>query len=129
MGSKKVLPSYQIIPNPGNPLAPNTPPVSGSMTGTTVITSNPTNIQNLDNIGLQIAWTGTPVGTLEIQCSIDGVNYDALSFGPPITQPAGTAARFLVNLTELPYPWIRVQYTNASGSGSLTAFICGKDLN
>lgn len=128
MGSKKVLPSYQIVPNPG--YAPKgIPPVSGVMTGTNVITSNPTNIENLDNIGFQITWTGNPVGSFQILCSIDGVNYVPLSFGPPLTSPSGTAGSFLVNLTELPYPWIELQYTNTSGVGALTAWICGKDLN
>jgi hypothetical protein len=123
MGSKRVLPSFQIVNGP-NPKS-----VSGAMTGAAVITSNPTNIENLDNIGLQISWTGAPVGNLSINCSIDGINYLPLTFGPPITQPAGAPGGFLVNLTELPYPWIQLQYTNISGTGTLSAFICGKDLN
>lgn len=128
MGSKRVLPAYQIIPNVGIPNQ-SLPAVLGVMTGTDVITSNPTNIQNLDNIGLQIAWTGTAIGVIEIQCSIDGVTFMDLSFGPPIAQPAGVDGGYLVNLTELPYPLIRVKYTNASGTGTLSAWICGKDLN
>lgn len=128
MGTKRVLPGYQVIPNPGNANT-GAPAVLGVMTGTTVIISNPTNIQNLDNIGVQISWTGTAVGVIEIDCSIDGTNYFALSFGPALTQPAGTAGGYLVNLTELPYPLIRVKYTNASGTGTLSVWICGKDLN
>lgn len=130
MGFKRVLRSYQIIPNAGVPnVSPAQPAVSGVMTGTTVITSNPTNISNWDNVGLQVQWTGTPVGTFQILCSIDGVTFIPLTFGPPLTPPAGTPGSFLVNLTELPYPWIQLQYTNASGVGALKSFICAKDLN
>lgn len=105
------------------------PVVSGVMTGTTVITSNPTNIENHDNVGLQIAWTGTPVGLLEVLCSIDGKTYFALTFDPELTQPAGAAGGYLINLNQLPFTWLKIQYTNASGSGALTAFISGKDVN
>lgn len=123
MGCKRVLPSFQIVGGT------NAKSVVGTMTGTAVITSTPTNIENLDNIGFQISWTGTAVGVIAILCSIDGVTYLPLTFGPPLTQPAGTAGAYLINLTELPYPFIQLQYTNASGTGTLSAWICGKDLN
>lgn len=121
MGNKRVLPEFQIVGG--------TTGVDGTMSGTSVIISAPTNIKNLDNIGFQLAWTGTPTGTIEIQCSVDGVTYYSLSFNPAILQPAGSSGGYIINLTELPYPWIQLKYTNASGTGALTAWICGKDIN
>lgn len=121
MGSKRVLPEFQIVGG--------TTGVDGTMIRTVTVTSVPTNIKNLDNIGFQIAWTGDAAGTLEIQCSIDGVTYYPLSFDPPILQPSGTEGGYLINLTELPYPWIQLKYRNASGTGNLSAWICGKDIN
>lgn len=129
MGQKRVLPSYQLIPNAGIPNRPGSLAVSGVMTGTNVITGNPTNIQDYDNVGLQVSWTGTPTGVIAILCSVDGVSYFALTFNPILAQPAGSAGGYLINLTQLPYPWIIVQYTNASGTGALKAFICAKDIN
>jgi len=129
MGVKRVLPAYQIIPNAGIPNRPNSVAVSGTMTGTNVITSNPSNIENWDNIGFQVSWTGNAVGTLAVLCSIDGTNYFALTFSPALTQPAGASGGFLINATQLPYPWVVFQYTNASGTGALKVWICGKDLN
>lgn len=121
MGAKRVLHAYQIVGG--------TTGVSGTMTGTTAITAVATNIANLDNIGFQISWTGTPNGTFQVQCSIDGTNFYPLTFDPALTAPAGAAGSFLINLTLLPFPWIRLVYTNASGTGALTAWISGKDVN
>ncbi len=116
MGSKKTLPEYVLIN-------------AGAMTGTATLNSTPTNIQNLDNVGLQVSWTGTAVGTFAVQCSIDGVTYDSLTFNPALTQPAGTPGGYLIDLNQLPFPWLQVTYTNTSGSGTLTVSIFGKDVN
>lgn len=116
MGSKKVLPEYSLI-------------TAGVMTGTTTIASVPTNIQNLDNIGLQVAWTSTAIGTLTVQCSVDGVTYSALTFSPALTQPAGASGGYLINLNQLPFPWLKVSYTNVSSTGVLNVKIFAKDIN
>lgn len=116
MGSKKVLPVYPLI-------------INGAMTGTATITSTPTNIQNLDNVGIQVSWTGTPTGTISVLCSVDGVQYDSLTFTPTLAQPAGSAGSYLINLNQLPFPMVEVQYTNTSGTGVFNASIFGKDLN
>jgi hypothetical protein len=129
MGVKRVLPAYQLIPNAGDPTRAGFPPVSGAMTGTSTITSNATNIEFMDNIGFQVLWTGTPVGNFYVFCSIDGINYIALTFAPALGMPAGVPGGFLINLQQLPYPWIKFQYINTSGSGTLSVYICGKDVN
>lgn len=116
MGSKKQLPAYTLFN-------------AAAMSGTNTITSLPTNIANLDNVGLQIYWTGTPVGTITVSCSPNDVRYDDLTFNPSITQPAGSAGGYLISLNQIPFPFIKVKYVNASGAGNLTVFITAKDLN
>lgn len=99
------------------------------MSGTATISSGVFQGNNLDNFGLQVSWTGTPTGTLTVNCSVDNVNFDALTFDPAITQPTGSAARYLINLNQIPFPYLKVQYVNSSGSGILNVWLSGKDLN
>ena len=99
---------------------------AGDMSGN--LLSDATNIKRLDNFGIQLVWTGVPVGTFDIQASIDGVSYTSLSFSSPITA-SGTASSTLINLNQIPYAWVRVAYTATSGTGSLDITIMGKDLN
>lgn len=109
------------------------------MTGTTAITSAVTNIQYLDNIGIQLNWTGTPNGGAVLQVSVD---YAQVNMGgvPVVTNagtwntittsadaaPAGSASSFFYNIGQIAAPWIRLVYTNTSSTGTLNAFICGK---
>lgn len=116
MGHKKVLEAYPII-------------VDGVMTGTNVLESEPTNIKNTDNFGIRISWTGTAIGVVSVMCSVDGVSYDALTFSPSLTQPAGASGSYLINLNQLPFLWVKVRYVNTSSTGTFNAVICGKDIN
>lgn len=100
-----------------------------AVSGTTVYTSPTFNAAILDNIGIQIAFAGTMTGTLVVQCSIDNVNFIPLTFTPALAQPSGSNLSYLINLNQLPFPYLQVSYTNASGSGTLTAYLSAKDLN
>lgn len=103
--------------------------LSGTMTGTNVIYSNIIDLSKMDNIGLEVAWTGTPVGTLVVEASNSGINFPPITFTPALTQPAGSATSFLISLQSFPWRYILLKYTNASGSGTLTAYGQNKDLN
>lgn len=117
------------------------------MTGTTTLTSKVTDIQWLDNIGLQFVWTGTPVGTFSVQVSADYAPGGEVGSGPanpgnwiPLTLsywngtmfvtgtsiPTSVGSPIYLDLDFLSAPWIRAVYTNTSGSGTLTATITGK---
>jgi len=109
---------------------------NGVMTGTSTILSVPQNIQNLDNVGLEITWTGTPTGTISILGSVSAiipqaaaVNYYALTFSPPLNQPSGAAGGYLIDLNQFPFPSMQVEYVNSSGTGTLNVYIYEKDLN
>ena len=101
----------------------------GAMASTNTIYSNILDVSRMDNIGLEVAWSGTPTGTLSILCSNSGVNFSALTFSPALSQPAGSAGNMNIDLNQLPFRFIMLKYVNASGSGTLTSYIQGKDLN
>jgi hypothetical protein len=120
-----------------NVLAPHNIITAGSMSG--ALTSDATSIQYMDNICIELVWTGTPTGTFSIEGSL---TYQTNSVGTgvsnagtwvPITltpPPAatGSAGSILLDLNQLSFPYIRVKYSPTSGSGTLTATIGGKQL-
>lgn len=103
--------------------------LTGTMSGTNTIYSNIIDISRMDNVGLEVAWTGTPVGTFSVMVSNSGINFNALTFNPPLAQPAGSAAGMAIDLNQVPFKYLMLQYTNASGSGVLTVYGQSKDLN
>lgn len=128
MGAKKIN-IFQII-------------VNGSMTGTAQLNSVVQNVQNFDNLGLEISWTGTPTGLLTINGAVNngpaGNLYspsnpipanNSLTFNPALTQPTGSSGGYLIDLNQFPWPWLQVQYVNSSGTGTLNVWIFEKDLN
>lgn len=83
----------------------------------------------MDNQGLEVTWAGTPTGTFQVLVSNSGINFYALTFNPALAQPSGSASGYAVNLNQLPFKYMMLQYTNSSGSGTLTAYGQQKDLN
>lgn len=100
-----------------------------TVTGTNTYLSLPIGIKNLDNVGLQLIWTGTVTGTFTVLHSPDGVLYDSITVSPAITQPAGSAGHWSVVLQFDPYQWVKVQYVNASGTGTVDVIVTAKDCN
>jgi hypothetical protein len=121
---RHVLPKFQII-------------TDGDMS-TTSITSTVSNIEYIDNIGIQLIWTGSPTGTVAVQVSVNHAQdaYGNVTVAGTWTQlvfssdasPAGSASNFYYNAVSIAAPWIRVVYTKGSGTGTLNAFICGKKM-
>ena len=135
MGSKKRNTfqfNWQVgNPAPYNPNTPLTGVLQGVMTTNTTIFSNIVDISNTDNQGLEIFWTGTPTGTLDVLCSESGLlsGFQTLTFNPALGQPGGSAGGILVNLNQVPWRYLALRYVNSSGSGLLTAYLGSKDLN
>lgn len=105
---------------------------SGSMTGTAVITSTPTDTASMIFCSYTFIWTGTPTGAFTFEVSN---NYDRIAttgtwvtWAPAVApaDPAGSATSTSVNLANFPYRWVRFKYTNASGTGTLNAWFFGK---
>lgn len=118
-----------FIPNPypGGSVPSGT--VLGTMSGTNTIYSNIVDVSKMDNIGLEINWTGTPTGTITINGSNSGVNFYPLTFSPILTQPSGSSGGYLIDLSGYPFKYIMIKYVNASGSGSISVYGQNKDLN
>jgi len=91
--------------------------------------SNPTNIDYLDNVGIQVVWTGTTVGVLEVYGSNDAANaqqgkyptnWSKFEFGATINVDT-TNSDLLIHMNQVPYSWIALKYTATSGTGTMTA--------
>lgn len=100
------------------------------------VTSAVTNIQMLDNIGFQVVWTGTPVGSFDVQVSL---NYTQDEWGnvsnagdwssiglTPAPSASGSAGSAYIDINQISAPWIRLVYTRTSGTGTLQGYITGK---
>lgn len=119
-------------PGPNQDVAGNSPKTvvkAGVMTGTTTIYSNILGIRQTDNQGIELTWTGTPTGTFSIMVSNSGINFYALTFNPVLAQPAGSAGGYVISLTAIPFQYMFIQYVNASGSGTVTAYSQAKANN
>ena len=99
------------------------------------LTSAVTNIQGLKLVGIQLDFTGSPVGTFAIQVSADYAqdtegnvtnagNWAPITFNPTPTASAGSP--IYLDIQNISAPWIRTVYTKVSGTGTLNVFITGK---
>lgn len=111
--SKNVLTKYPLIAN-------------GNMTGN--LTSAAVWEMWQDNLGIQVTWTGTPVGVLAVNGSVDGVTFYPLTFNPALTQPAGSAGGYLINVNQFPFQFMTFTYTATSGTGTLNALLSSKEI-
>lgn len=110
-----------------------------AVSSTTAYHSSPTNINQQHNIGIQVRFVGTMVGTLTVECSNGNpgadqdppgtLPWDSLTFDPLLAQPAGSNLSYLIDLNQVPFKFVRLSYTNASGAGTLTAVLTSKDLS
>lgn len=133
MSRAKNLPVYQNI-------------VAGDMSQAS-ITSSVTAIQYLDDVGIQLNFSGSPVGNFQVQISADYAQ--DLSSPPNVTNtgnwiplvvtywtgttfatatdiPTSLGSPIYFDLALLSSPYIRVVYTKTSGTGTLNAFVTAK---
>ncbi len=115
-----------------NPLPGGSAPsgvVSGTMSSTNTIYSNIIDVAKMDNIGVEVTYTGTPTGVISLLGSNSGSAFYPLTFNPALAQPAGAAGGYLIDLSGYPFKYFMLSYVNASGSGTLKAYLQLKDLN
>lgn len=111
---------------------------SADMSGN--LTSGAVNIQFLDNVSMQLVFTGVPVGTFSVEGSLDyeanpmapdvvlnAGNWTAITLTPPPTASGGSDS-ILLDLYGLSFPYLRLVYTATSGSGFLTALASCKSI-
>ena len=98
--------------------------VSGESAGAD-FTSVPVNILHVDRVALELVWTGTPTGIVEVQVSNTGTNWTAVD--STIT-PAGSADFGFVEI-ETSAKFVRVFFDYTSGSGTLSAHLTAKSIS
>lgn len=113
-------------PGPGSDVAGNSKPLSGviagTMSSTNIIYTNIIGLRQMDNQGIELTWTGTPTGTIQIMVSNSGINFYALTYSPALAQPAGSAGGYVIANIGIPFQYMFIQYTNSSGSGTISAY-------
>lgn len=123
-------PATGFLPIPANQSGSTPSGVSnGAMASTNVIYSQIIEISRMDNMGLEVTWSGTPTGTIEVMVSNHGVSFYALTFNPALGQPAGSAGGYAINVNQIPFKYVMLRYTNASGTGTLNVYGQLRDLN
>ena len=125
MASHKRLKKFQLF-------------TAGVQSGTATITSKVIEIQYLDNVFLQLNSAGTASGAFDVQVSSDHVedmegnvvvagNWISLVLSPsPVL--VGASLNIGIDLNQLGASYLRVQYTNTSGTGVVDGFVSGKML-
>jgi hypothetical protein len=90
------------------------------------------------NIAIQAVLTGSPVGSLAIQASLDEGHInaaneatrddDVVNWSTVSTTAISAASTVIVNVPNEAYTFVRLVYTPTSGSGSISARLATKTL-
>lgn len=89
---------------------------------TSNIVSSISDISECKDIAVHAIYTGSPVGSLEIRGSNNGVDFGLLETSTAISS-SGNVIR---NFANLGCTHIRINYVFTSGTGSLTVHVSGK---
>jgi len=86
------------------------------------ITSSAIDIRGLYGYAVQVAWSGTPNGTIKLQTSIDNSTWtDLANSSYQISSGLiSGASNFMWNVMTAHYKWCRFVWINTSGTGTLT---------
>ena len=87
---------------------------NGDMSGN--LESSVVDVSRLDAVVFYAKYTGSPVGELKLQVSVDSINYVDLADSNVNIAAAG---QFMWNVTNTNYDKIKLVYTFTSGSGTL----------
>ncbi len=124
-------------------LAPNLDkPIINAVSMASSITGPATIIQKIPGISYDIAWTGVPVGTFDVQVSntykldasgtvINAGNWTTLphsSFSGTYPVPSGSSGNGFLDVVGTEAYAIRLVYNSSSGTGSLTVVAAAKVL-
>lgn len=109
-----------------------------AISGTTAYATAAVDVQFLDNIAFQVTGTSTATGAAQVQVSVDH-NQDSLgnvtnagnwvNLGSSTAIDFGATASYYIAVNQLSAPYIRLVYTNATNTGTLTSLVCGKALS
>ncbi len=117
-----------------------TRPLINSVSMAADITSSVLILQRLPGVSFDLAWTGNPVGTFQVQVSNtytqnpDGsvanagnwTTIPSASFSGTYPAPAGSPDHGFLDLVGCEAYAVRLHYTSSSGTGNLTVVACAK---
>lgn len=115
-------------------------PIINAVSMATSITGPATNINQLPGISYDLVWTGTPVGTFQVQVSntyqqdsqgnqLAVGHWETLptsSFTGTYPVPAGSSGSGFLDVVGTEAAWVRLTYTASSGTGTLTVVPAAK---
>lgn len=105
----------------GNVTGPITLLDAQAISSTNTVTSSAIQLDYLSFVALQITTTGTATGSAKIQASIDGTTWmDAPNSGNTANKTVSGAASQYWDVANVSVRYMRVSYTNATNSGTLT---------
>src|SRR4051812_28064818 len=84
--------------------------------------SNTIKIKYANLAGIQLNWTGTPTGTINLQGSLDDSTYVTMTLSAAIA-PAGSADTGLIDILDTAMPYLKILYTRTSGTGSMNIYL------
>lgn len=93
--------------------------------------------QYLDDVSIQVNLTSTPTGAFSVQVSLDysqnvdgsvrnAGTWNSLTLSSSTAIAAGSPASLFIDVMNTGAPYMRLNYTRTSGSGTATAYATGK---
>ena len=104
-------------------------PIFTSASMATSLTSQTVELLWVDNVAIHLAWTGTPVGTIAVNVSLNPtvLGWTAVPF-TGVTQPTGSAGSAYFELNQTGSAYIQVVYTASSSTGTLNGYLAAKSV-
>ena len=118
--SKKVIEPINVLLN-------------GNMSGS--LQSSPSTVKYMDNISYQCVFTGSPVGTFDVQVSLDNAQDGSGQEKAPthwaplgLAIPTSGGSPQFIDINQTGACQIRLIYTAVSGSGTLNVTMASKEV-
>jgi len=92
------------------------------------IISQVTNVTHLDNVGYLVEWSDGSIdlaGLIIVEVQSGPSGWCNLDFGSPINV-VGASGSIVININQIPFENIRLQYVASAGSGTLNATLSSK---
>ena len=92
------------------------------------VLSKPQFVGNVDGYSIQTTWSnGASITNAEVslQCSNDGLNFSDIE--DSTIAVSGASGTNMFNVTVFEYLFVRVKYTQSTGTGNLTIICVGND--
>lgn len=97
-----------------------------------------TNVQFMDNIGLQVKWDATDgVGIIRVKGSNNWDphllvgDFESLTFNPALAQPSSDSDGYLIDLQQFPFSWLMLTYeavTPDTGPSLIECWLTAKEI-